>query len=1487
MIERGKFRSLTLVNWNGFFARTFDLDALVTTLSGGNGAGKSTTMAAFVTALIPDLTLLHFRNTTEAGATSGSRDKGLHGKLKAGVCYSVLDVVNSRHQRVVVGVRLQQVAGRDRKVDIKPFAIQGLPTAIQPTELLTETLNERQARVLSLQELKDKLDAMEGVQFKQFNSITDYHSLMFDLGVVARRLRTASDRSKYYRLIEASLYGGISSAITRSLRDYLLPENSGVRKAFQDMEAALRENRMTLEAIRVTQSDRDLFKHLISEATNYVAADYMRHANERRIHLDKALEYRRELFTSRQQLAAEQYKHVDMARELSEHAGAEGDLETDYQAASDHLNLVQTAIRQQEKIERYEADLDELQIRLEEQNEVVAEAAELQHENEARAEAAELEVDELKNQLADYQQALDVQQTRAIQYQQAMQALTRARELCHLPDLTADSAEEWLGTFQAKEQEATERLLSLEQKMSVAQTAHSQFEQAYQLVAAINGPVSRSEAWDVARDLLRDASNQRHQAEQVASLRGRLNELEQRLREQQEAERMLAEFCKRQGKNVDPDELEALHQEYEERIAALSDSVSQAGEQRVALRQELEQLQASIKTLTQRAPVWLAAQSSLTQLSEQSGETFESSQEVTEYLQQLLEREREAIVERDEVGASKRAVDEEIERLSQPGGAEDQRLNALAERFGGVLLSEIYDDVSFEDAPYFSALYGPSRHAIVVPDLSRVRDLLDGLDECPEDLYLIEGDPQSFDDSVFAADELEKAVVVKVADRQWRYSRFPAVPLFGRAARESRIEILHSEREALSERYATLSFDVQKTQRLHQAFSRFIGSHLAVAFDADPEMEIRTLNTRRGEVERAISNHENDNQQQRTQYDQAKEAVGQLNRLLPRLSLLTDETLADRVEEIQERLDEAQEAARFIQQYGNQLAKLEPVVSVLQSDPEQYEQLKEDYEQARATQREARQQSFALSEVVQRRAHFSYTDSAEMLSGNSDLNEKLRQRLEQAEAERARAREALRTQSSQLGQYNQVLASLKSSFDTKKELLNDLHKELQDIGVRADSGAEERARLRRDELHTRLSGNRSRRNQLEKQLTYCEAEMDNLTRKLKRLERDYHETREHVVTAKAGWCAVMRMVKDNGVERRLHRRELAYLSGDELRSMSDKALGALRLAVADNEHLRDVLRMSEDPKRPERKIQFFVAVYQHLRERIRQDIIRTDDPVEAIEQMEIELGRLTEELTSREQKLAISSRSVANIIRKTIQREQNRIRMLNQGLQSVSFGQVNSVRLNVNVRESHATLLDVLSEQHEQHQDLFNSNRLTFSEALAKLYQRLNPQVDMGQRTPQTIGEELLDYRNYLEMEVEVNRGSDGWLRAESGALSTGEAIGTGMSILVMVVQSWEDESRRLRGKDISPCRLLFLDEAARLDARSIATLFELCERLDMQLIIAAPENISPEKGTTYKLVRKVFQNTEHVHVVGLRGFATPQAQPQPQALPDETEEIS
>lgn len=1468
IVEHGKFHSLTLVNWNGFFARTFELDELVTTLSGGNGAGKSTTMAAFVTALIPDLTLLHFRNTTEAGSTSGSRDRGLHGKLRPGVCYALLEVNNSKHQRVLCGVRLQQIAGRDKKVDIKPFIIQGLPTALTPTEAVTERLTERQARILSLAELKEKIESLESVQFKQFSSITDYHSVMFDLGVLPKRLRSASDRSKYYRLIEASLYGGISSAITRSLRDYLLPENGGVRKAFQDMETALRENRMTLEAIRVTQSDRNLFKHLITESTDYVASDYMRHTNERRLHIEQVLGLRRELFTSQQQLVNEQYRQVELARELNEYTEAQSDLETDFQAASDHLNLVQTALRQQEKIDRYQVDIDELTYRLDEQNEIVIEAQEQFASYTEQAQESETEVDEIKSQLADYQQALDVQQTRAIQYQQALQALENAKQLCQLNAFSPEQAEQERDRIAAQESDVTEQVLALEQRLSVAGAAVDQFERAYQLVTKIAGEVSRPEAWQTAKSLFKQWPALSYQAEQMNTFQIQLAELEQRFFDQQEAQQLLASFAKRLGRLVNYDELDELQQTLSGQLDELSAVASKGSEQRFALRQEQERIGQKLAELRSLAPTWLKAQDALLGLQEQIETPLTSSQQVTEQMQQLLEQERRLTVERDTIINQRQLLDEQINRLSQPNGADDGRLSVLAERFSGVLLSEIYEDVTIDDAPYFSALYGPARQAIVVPDLTVVRQQLDNLTDCPEDLYFIEGDPASFDDSVFNNEELTHAVLVKSGDRQWRYSRFPEIPLFGRAAREKRLDELSLTRDACLEQYATLSFDLQKVQRIEQSVSQFIGTHLGIVFTADPEAESQRLSARRNEIERELASQDSQERGQQQQVQQLKEQVNLLNKLATQLHLLADEELPDRVDDLREQLGEAQDAAHYISKNSSLMNELEPLVSLLQSDPEVDSDLQSQYEQAKARQRIAQQQRFALTEVVQRRAHFSYADSAQMLGENSDLNEQLRQRLSLVEQQRTQAREQMRQAQDQYNQYNQTLASLKSAYDTKRDMLNEMKQEIQQIGVASDPSTESRALQRKEELQGRLNHSRNHCMQLEKQLIMCENEMGQLQKRQRQVEKEYRQLREQVVQAKIAWCLVLKLVKDNGVERRLHRRELAYLSADELRSMSDKALGSLRIAVADNEHLRDVLRASEDPKRQASKIQFYIAVYQHLRERIRQDIVKTDDPIEAIEQMEIELSRLTEELTAREVQLAINAKTVSSIINKTIQREQNRITMLNQGLQAVAFGQVNGVRLNVNIREAHATLLKALADQQDQHQDLFTNNKLTFSEALAKLYQRLNPHIDFGQRIAQTIGEELLDYRNYLELDIEVNRGADGWLRAESGALSTGEAIGTGMSILLMVIQSWEEESKRLRSKDIAPCRLLFLDEAARLDAKSISTLFELCERLQMQLIIAAPENISPEKGTTYKLVRKVVNNHEHVHVVGLKGFA-------------------
>lgn len=147
---------------------------------------------------------------------------------------------------------------------------------------------------------------------------------------------------------------------------------------------------------------------------------------------------------------------------------------------------------------------------------------------------------------------------------------------------------------------------------------------------------------------------------------------------------------------------------------------------------------------------------------------------------------------------------------------------------------------------------------------------------------------------------------------------------------------------------------------------------------------------------------------------------------------------------------------------------------------------------------------------------------------------------------------------------------------------------MKETGLQIDAGAEARAKELRDQRYAAVSANRTRISQLERDIALSEAERENMAKKIRKLERDYGQMREHVVSAKASWCAVMRLVKENGMERRLHRRDFAYLSADELRSMSDKALGALRQAVADNEYLRDALRRSEDAKYPDRKVQFLL-----------------------------------------------------------------------------------------------------------------------------------------------------------------------------------------------------------------------------------------------------------------------------------------------------------
>ena len=143
----------------------------------------------------------------------------------------------------------------------------------------------------------------------------------------------------------------------------------------------------------------------------------------------------------------------------------------------------------------------------------------------------------------------------------------------------------------------------------------------------------------------------------------------------------------------------------------------------------------------------------------------------------------------------------------------------------------------------------------------------------------------------------------------------------------------------------------------------------------------------------------------------------------------------------------------------------------------------------------------------------------------------------------------------------------------------------------------------------------------------------------------------------------------------------------------------------------------------------------------------------------------------------------------------------------------------------------------------------------------------MAQRIGPRI-ERLLDYREYLHLKVEVRRQvAPDWEVANPTKLSTGEAIGVGAALMMVVLGEWERDANLLRvSRSTGSLRLLFLDEANRLSQDNLAVLFDLCQTLDLQLLIAAPEVALAEGNTTYRLVRlTTAEGREEVRVTGRR----------------------
>ena len=293
----------------------------------------------------------------------------------------------------------------------------------------------------------------------------------------------------------------------------------------------------------------------------------------------------------------------------------------------------------------------------------------------------------------------------------------------------------------------------------------------------------------------------------------------------------------------------------------------------------------------------------------------------------------------------------------------------------------------------------------------------------------------------------------------------------------------------------------------------------------------------------------------------------------------------------------------------------------------------------------------------------------------------------------------------------------------------------------------------------------------------------------------------------------------------------------------------------------DLCRLDERSRSGDDYLRAWREVRVWLHRRIPAQIAQMDDPLEALTRLRSHLAELEKRLATQERDLQGNTADVASAIGTQTRGARREVERLNKDLEHVRFGSIAGVRLRLGRVPEMENVLEALRTGDGQGR-LFTPD-LPLEEALNELFRKFAGRRAQGHR--------FLDYREYVDPRVEVRRkAGTGWETANSIRISTGESIGIGAALMMVVLTAWERSASLLRAQSAQgTLRLLLLDEANRLDRENLAVLFDLCRNLQLQLMVAAPEVAQAEGNTTYRLVRvSDGDGEEEVRVTGRRVVA-------------------
>ncbi|MBY0401633.1 chromosome partition protein MukB, partial [Myxococcota bacterium] len=1074
---------------------------------------------------------------------------------------------------------------------------------------------------------------------------------------------------------------------------------------------------------------------------------------------------------------------------------------------------------------------------------------------------------------ADLQRGLDELHRRAGAHRQVVRRRTEAETLLGLPELPSPLFASTLADCRAKLTEVDRERRDGAQRLADAsahQNEHSEASSALRVLAGAD--VALDAAYSVALGQLRRLREARSLADGAPALARELD-LARKLATRQSAAR---ERSHKLG--VVPDDglaAESIRRaldETESDRARVEDAERAARAAHADIERLLKEMSLRRRELTDREPEWRELASRADHLADATGLTLVD--------RESLDRARALVHERLDAAREREAEDArvlerlhaEARELLAAGGPFDPELLRLRDQLGAELVASRFEDAGLDEAGLLEARLGPLAQALVVDDPRAAARAIATRASSLESVWLMAREQDGTPLADLDANPRPGVPDVLVDEGAvLRVSRIPERPRLGRMARERRAAELREE-AALHER------DLEEARAGRRALERLaedgealLAGHF-VWLAGDPAPELAELRRRVAESEaqadlqrNATARHADASRALRPRIDGLRELLTDAHLIDPPDQTERAAALADQLQSAlaaQAELARCSAAARVVEDRLEALRRpplSEAEVAVLRKRVDELRRERDRLEGA----------IDAIDYVGQNIEALEWSDAPTKLQQNEALVPALEDQLRRAESARDHSEVAARLADAA---HEQSTANWQTADGRRRaafEQLTASEARFAETGIVEPTA--EAVRVARAEVAQLEEALRAFSQRLSELATECgrrETECKQAAEKLRESDDKVTSERRDAEPAIERWERLRGLADQHNLLASTLSPEKSVMSAirghvnlvQEALKQKATLVERLRMAQGTRELLAEVEKGSDGSELAfgETHLELWLAVRDWLRRRLPAQVAEVDDPREALLRLRDQLASLDERLTRQENDLRGASEDVARGIDVQIRKARGQVNRLNKNLDGVRFGSIQGIRVRLQPVDRMEQVLRALREGAAQ--GLLFQENLPIEEALDEIFRRYGGGRAGSQR--------LLDYREYVHLQVEIRRsaGTD-WEIANPTRLSTGEAIGVGAALMMVVLTEWEHDANLLRPKKSSgSLRFLFLDEANRLSHDNLGVLFDLCQTLDLQLLIAAPEVARAEGNTTYRLVRRTTgDGREEVLVSGRR----------------------